>query len=122
MQEYFANDDNFEKLLAEIWEWKDTPYWRNAAVQGRGADCATFILKVLHNLGIITEFSTLEYLPKDWHVNGNQEILLASIELHAQKLAANLEVFYFEPDENLKRGDLLIFSTAGTKICNHAAI
>lgn len=62
---YFLDPDRQAKLLAELDGWTGTRFWRGAgpkAKKGVGADCVSFVEKVLVNVGAIQPIKWPSYV------------------------------------------------------------
>lgn len=81
MTPFFLSNDRQQALFTEIDEWRGTRFWRAAggrAKKGVGADCVSFVEKVLVNVGAIK--------PIDWptyvvHDGGNAMLRLLNEKL-----------------------------------------
>lgn len=119
---FFENAENRKLFFSILKSWLGTPYRRNCAVKGRGADCSLWIAASLHEAGILTSYEAPAYLPRDWHVHGDREIFLESFLAHVQRLAPGLEIKEIGQAEKLIFGDLIIMSVSKRKLCNHSAL
>ena len=121
MQPFFRKKQ-IEILEARIKEWLGTPYCHMGASKG-GVDCAKFIGLILVEMGFISEIED-DYYPRDWHLHGNNEILINSFKKHGRLLPDNLYLTYFpySNKELLLPGDVLTIAMHKKGISNHAAI
>lgn len=65
MKPYYFDEDRIAALLDEIDGWRGTRYWRQAGAQaakGVGADCVSFVEKVLVNTGAIKAINWPPYV------------------------------------------------------------
>ena len=65
MKAFFDSPERVAALRAELESWKGTRFWREAganAKKGVGADCVSFVEKVLENLGAIQPINWPKYV------------------------------------------------------------
>lgn len=123
---YFENNENWERMWAEMEAWKGTPYRHLTMAKGRGADCTLFIGGVWKACGVLDDV-TYDYYPKDWHEHTQDELVLESIFRHYQdhcQKGLKLERFGALKTDELMRGDLITFNypARGITVSHHAAL
>lgn len=79
---FFADENNVNRLKAILAEWEGTPYRHRCGVKQKGTDCIHFVAKVLVELGILTWRKNLvpDY-PRDWHLHNTRDLLLEHLAL-----------------------------------------
>lgn len=119
----FFQSGNKQARFREILEsWKDTPYLHLARVKGRGADCALFIVEVLHEFGIVA-YLQCDYYSRDWFLHTKNEIILDGFTKQVQFLSSHLRFdASLSIDTKLMFGDILCFCTNKNEITNHVAV
>lgn len=121
---FFSIEENRKRYEEIIFSWLGTPYRHWCAVKGRGADCMMFLVATLEEFGLLDSGATkLKYYPRDWHINGNVEILLNSIEENKHKLKQGTLIKYGKIEiSEMLWGDWLCFSLSPKNLCNHGGI
>lgn len=110
----------------EYMSWIGTPYFHMARVKQAGADCALFIAQALFNAGLITQVEDF-YYSRTWMQTSLQELMVEGFERHLVKYL--IPGYKFEKYSltgfrsfEFQKGDILCFTSTGTKVCHHAAI
>ncbi len=87
-----------EAICAEALTWERTPYHHQGFVKGVGVDCAFFLIKVYHSVGLIPDIDPRPY-PMDWHLHRDAERYLGWVEQYAtqveEPVKGGLAVFKF---------------------------
>lgn len=71
-------DEQRAAVVKEARSWVGTPFHAEGRVKGVGADCATFILGVFENVGMLPHVE-LEHVPTDWHMHSSDTLYLKEI-------------------------------------------
>jgi cell wall-associated NlpC family hydrolase len=66
------------KLVTAALTWVGTPYHHHAQVKGHGVDCATLLVCVAREAGLIGHIDLPEYSPQ-WHLHRSAQMYLATI-------------------------------------------
>lgn len=73
------------RVVACARSWLSTPYHHRAMVKGSGVDCATLLLAVFEEAGLISGIE-LPYYPVDWALNRGEEVFLGLIQRYAHEI------------------------------------
>jgi hypothetical protein len=95
MTPFFLSNDRQAQLFEEIDGWRETRFWRGAgrkAKKGVGADCVSFVEKVLVNLGAIKPIEWPDYV-----VYGGGEAMLSLLVKHLDSIPEFTKVW--KPDD-----------------------
>jgi len=85
-----------ERIVAEAMAWVGTPYVHRGMMRGAGVDCATLLICVYGNAGVIERFEP-GYYSVEWHLHRREEEYLAHLDP------------YVEDTTSPKPGDLVLF-------------
>lgn len=119
---YFLDEAAWQPMETEAMSWLGTPYRHLGNFKGRGADCTLFIASVLKNIGLLSQLD-YNYYPRDWHIHGQEEIVVQYYLAHEKYLPAGLE---FEVTDGLRedhmRGDFVMMTLPPAKVIHHCGI
>jgi len=120
---YFDDDQAWAEYKAILLSWVGTPFRHMWSAKGRGTDCTLFLGSAMLEHGILTKLE-YDYYPKDWHIHTQEEIVMDTFYRHIQNNMAPGYGVEWLPSvhEELKRGDILGFSTTSTGVTNHCGI
>jgi cell wall-associated NlpC family hydrolase len=123
MNNYFRHERHQVELLKKIQGWLDVPYMHMGETKG-GVDCTKLIGLILTELGVLKQIAKRAYYPKDWHINGSEQIVVSSFNSHQQyanhgyELESNIITLKnFVP----LFGDIIGFAINEKAITNHVA-
>jgi cell wall-associated NlpC family hydrolase len=71
-----------ERVVQEALSWVGTPYIPHAQVKGSGCDCATILVGVYSNAGVIDPFKLTDKVgvyPVEWNLHRDEERYLEAI-------------------------------------------
>lgn len=71
-------------IVALARDWLGTPYHHRARVKGVGVDCATLLIGVFHEAGMIPDIRP-EY-PPDWHLHRDEERYLGWLRQYGDEI------------------------------------
>lgn len=102
-----TTDQYRSAIIEEAKSWLGTPYHHAADIKGAGVDCAFFLIRVFHSVGLIPDIDPRPY-PPDWHLH------LSDPRYLEWMLKYSVYV------ENPMPGDLALFKFG--RVPSHAAI
>lgn len=77
--------DERARVVTIAQRWKGTPYRHRAKVRGAGADCATLVVAVFEQAGLIPPQDLPAYSPQ-WHENKDFELYLSVIMKYCREI------------------------------------
>lgn len=102
MKWFFASQENQDKLIAEIKEWRGTPFRHFCAVKKAGADCIHFALTVYQNVGAVKDaLHYVHWYSHDWCHHTKEQKLYDGLTKHP----SFVEINYNHPEN----GDLILY-------------
>jgi cell wall-associated NlpC family hydrolase len=109
-------------LVTEARSWLGTPYVRRAMVKGSGADCASFLLACLRNVGLVSMDEARDELKRvfsdDWFCHASDEQYKLRVLRHAELLCECVG----HRTAEIAPGNLLLIRTAGSRRYNHGGL
>lgn len=105
-----------EKVVAEVRSWIGTPYHHMACVKGAGVDCGQIIKATYEATGMIEPF-ILEKYAHDWHFHRDEEAYLGSLTLYCDLISEGdltLDERAEDPDFRPLPGDVIMFKIGRT--------
>lgn len=122
MKPLFSDDEKWFVFKRELLSWLKTPYRHLQNTKGRGADCTLFVAQAMVNVGFLLKVD-YDYYSRDWHVHTKEEFVLKSLEFHIKNnLPPGIGAIDLTNEDELMRGDLVIFSTTKQNVSNHCGI
>ena len=76
------NEDLRARVVEVALSWVGTPYNHRQMVKGAGVDCATLLIGVFSEAGVIASFDPGFY-PVEWHLHRTEELYLRQLEKYA---------------------------------------
>lgn len=73
------------RVLAEASTWQGTPWHHQGGIKGVGVDCAFFLVRVFHAVGLIPDIDPRPY-PPDWHFHQDGERFLEWVKQFADEV------------------------------------
>lgn len=71
------------QVVAEARTWLNTPYHHQGGIKGAGVDCAFFLIRVFHAVGLIPDIDPRPY-PPDWHLHRDAERYLEWVKQYGR--------------------------------------
>ena len=123
MEKAFEKKQFAAEMICIINSWIDTPYRHCTKVKGRGADCATFMVAIFEEIGVIDNFK-VPYYSMDWHIHGKEDLFINNLEKFMVGIndPYSLEKINDLSPKNLSFGDWLVFAMSPLGYANHSAI
>jgi cell wall-associated NlpC family hydrolase len=82
----FAEREKSRRRVCDIARtWLNTPYHPEARVKGAGCDCATLLVEVYEEAGLLPHLE-LEHYPQDWHMHRSEELYLKQVLQYAHEV------------------------------------
>ena len=108
---------NRQAVVDEAISWIATPYHIGSRIKGVGVDCATLVLSVLVNCGVMDDERLGRYA-QDWWKHDTKEQYMFNVLRHAVKVLESVcyRTLKVEP------GNIVLGRVANSKVLNHAAI
>jgi len=106
-----------QNVVVEALTWLNTPYVHGARVKGAGCDCATLLLMVWRECGLIPDEEVGIFSP-DWFANTSEDTYMRRVLRHAYKVAE--AVSYATLDAS--PGNIVLTRSTGSKVYNHGGI
>lgn len=103
------NEDWRDKVVKVAYTWLRTPYHHHARIRGVGVDCATLLLEVYQEVGVIEPIDPGYYSPQ-WNLNQHKELYLEWIRKYCKPI----------PYGTPKPGDIAMFRFGHT--LSHSSI
>lgn len=120
MERYFSKEENAGALRKVLKSWAGVPYL-HMGENRYGVDCSKFVGLVAVDLGLLEGLDGM-YYGKDWHIHGERELQLESIEHHLLKLIGAKFVKLDFVAGNEEFGDIICFACGKSGLCNHTGI
>jgi cell wall-associated NlpC family hydrolase len=99
---FFSSKENQDKLIAEIKEWRGTPFRHRAGVKKAGADCIHFALSIFDTLGATKDATKfIPWYGHDWCHHTEEQKLYIGLT----KKKEFVEVGFHKP----MNGDLILY-------------
>jgi cell wall-associated NlpC family hydrolase len=110
-------DPRRDRIVQVARSWIGTPYRLGARVKGAGCDCATLLLEVYRECGLIKD-EQLGVFAGDWWLHTNEERYLLRVLRHAFKVAETVAV----RTTSAKPGVIILTRAGGSRVFNHGGI
>jgi len=104
-------------LVAGARAWIGTPYKLGAMIMGKGCDCATLIVGVLRQQGLMTD-EQLTHFSSDWWQHAKSDHYLTGMLRNAERVADVVCRRTLDVDA----GNVMLSRVAGSKVFNHGGI
>ena len=119
---YFSDETNWQKMEKVLFSWIGTPYRHMQMAKGRGADCTLFLAAIWKEFGLLTNVEH-EYYKRDWiNTTKDQKVINGILKHYKEYAIDGITLKQYERDEELFRGDLLVFCLNEKGIANHAGV
>jgi cell wall-associated NlpC family hydrolase len=106
-----------DRIIAEALSFRGTPYHAGAMVKGAGVDCASFILCVLQNCGLVNE-EELGVYSGDWWCHTTTEKYMLRVLRHGYKVLEGVSWSTLEASP----GNIALIRGPESKVYNHGGI
>jgi cell wall-associated NlpC family hydrolase len=106
-----------QALVDRARAWIGTPYKHGAMIEGKGCDCATFIVGVLQQCGLMSGEHLAHFSP-DWWAHAKTDAYLLGMMRNATKLAETVCTRAVDAAP----GNIVLSRVAGAKVFNHGGI
>jgi cell wall-associated NlpC family hydrolase len=106
-----TEDEARDRVDAIARTWIKTPFHDHARVKGAGADCATFLLCVFEEAGLIPHTDVGYYSPQFFY-HSSEERYVAWVEKFAGEI----------PADRVKPGDIVLYKPHGALCFCHGAL
>jgi NlpC/P60 family putative phage cell wall peptidase len=106
-----------EHVVSVARSWIGTPYRLGARVKGAGCDCATLLLEVYRECGLVGD-EQLGVFAGDWWLHTTEEKYLLRLLRHAFKVAETVAV----RSTKAEPGVIVLTRAGGSRVFNHGGI
>jgi NlpC/P60 family putative phage cell wall peptidase len=110
-------DARRDRIVQVARSWIGTPYRLGARVKGAGCDCATLLLEVYRECGLIQD-EQLGVFAGDWWLHTTEEKYLLRLLRHAFKVAETVAV----RSTKAEPGVIVLTRAGGSRVFNHGGI
>lgn len=105
------------EVVSEARSFVSTPYHLGGQVKGAGVDCATLLMCVYRNCGILKD-EQLGVFAGDWWLHAKEDTYMLRILRHAFRVAEAVAYRSLEAAP----GNIVLTKCAGSRVYNHGAI
>lgn len=113
-------------IVAEVLQWKSTPYHMKSRIKGVGCDCGSFLIGVFQNLGMIQASVEPPNYPQDWWQHTTEERYKYAMMRHSHAILEGVayRVGVAKGDVHVapQPGMVALSRAAGSKVYNHGGI